>query len=85
MRVRERACVRGSNNKMAEQLPDGRLQENLPSDGESEEEEEQSPGGKYHMKENKFNDEARGRRVRQFRNLKLQVCASFLINVHVLR
>ena len=47
---------------MAEQLPDGQLQENLPSDGESEEEEEQSPVGKYHMKKNIFNDEARGRR-----------------------
>ena len=54
---------------MAEQLPDGQLQENLPSDGESEEEEEQSPVGKYHMNKNIFNDEARGRRPRQFLNL----------------
>lgn len=55
---------------MAEQLPDGQLQENLPSDGESEEEEEeQSPVGKYHMKKNIFNDEGRGRHPCQFLNL----------------
>ena len=62
MHVRVRGSFnRDNSNKMAEQLPDGeQLQENLPSEGESEEE-EQATGGKYHATCVKYKHETRGR------------------------
>ena len=57
----ETRSIEDNNNKMAEPLPDGeQLQENLPSEGESEEE-EQATGGKHHASCVKYKDETRGR------------------------
>ena len=55
---------------MAEQLPDAQLPENLPSEGESEEEEQPTGGGWYHLSmiPSVMNPYV-GRQACQFRNL----------------